>query len=179
MIELVVVIVLVGVLGGIGYARFADTRGFANRSYADQARAVIRYAQKLAIMQNRPVFVRAQPAGFAVCFDNACSNAASLASAPGGGNSGSAATRAYCTLAGAYVANWMCEARPDASVAVTAESVRPEFGANGVFFFDALGRPYNRNDALGASTFTRMTLTVANGGATNAIVIEAETGYVH
>lgn len=175
MVELITVIVLMGILGGIGYARFADTRGFANRSYADQARSIIRYAQKLAITQNRAVFVRSQPAGFAVCFDSGCTNAAALAAAPGGSNSGSSATRAFCQLGGAYVANWMCEARPDASVAVNSDTARPEFGASGFFSFDGLGRPFNAN----GSAFTRMTLTFNNGGATNAIIIEAETGYVH
>jgi MSHA pilin protein MshC len=179
MVELVTVIVLIGILGGIGYARFADTRSFSNRSYADQAKAVIRYAQKLAITQNRAVFVRSQPGGFAVCYNNACSNAAALAAAPGGSNSGSTSTRAFCQLAGNYVANWMCEANPNNSVAVASDAARPEFGANGVFYFDGLGRPYNSGDVLGTPTFTRMILTFTSGTSVNSFTIEAVTGYVH
>ncbi|MYM26129.1 MSHA biogenesis protein MshC [Duganella sp. FT135W] len=179
MVELITVFVLMGILGGIGYARFADTTSFSNRSYADQAKGIIRYAQKLAITQGRAVFVRSEPGGFAVCFASGCPNAAALAAASGGSNSGSSATRAYCILGGAYVSNWMCEARPNTSVTVTSNTVRPEFGAGGFFFFDSLGRPYNSADTVGSSSFTRMILTFTSGTSTNAVTIEAETGYVH
>jgi MSHA pilin protein MshC len=175
MVELITVIVLIGILGGIGYARFADTTSFSNRSYADQAKSIFRYAQKLAIAQNRPVFVRSEPNGFAVCFATGCPGGAFLAFAPGGSNSGSAATRAYCLDSGNYVANWMCEGRPNASIVVTSDAVRPEFGAGGYFSFDALGRPYNSN----GSNFTRMQLRFTSGTATDTVTIEAETGYVH
>ena len=175
MVELITVIVLMGILGGIGYARFANTASFANRSYADQAKSIIRYAQKLAITQNRAVFVRSEPNGFAVCFATGCPGGAFLAFAPGGSNSGTAATRAYCLDSGNYVANWMCEGRPNASIVVTSDAVRPEFGAGGYFSFDALGRPYNSN----GSNFTRMQLRFTSGTATDTVTIEAETGYVH
>lgn len=175
MVELITVMVLVGILGAIGYARFADTKSFANRSYADQAKSIIRYAQKLAVTQNRNVFVRSEPAGFAVCFSNGCPDGASLAYAPGGSNSGGTATRAYCQQYGAYVASWMCEGRPDASVAVASNTVRNEFGSGGFFYFDGLGRPHNRD----GSTFTKMILSFTSGTTSNAVTIEAETGYVH
>lgn len=174
-VELVTVIVLIGILGGIGYARFANTASFANRSYADQVKAVIRYAQKLAITQNRLVFVRSEPAGFAVCFSIGCPDGGSLAFAPGGSNSGGTATRAYCQLNSAYVPNWMCEARPDASMAVASDSTRNEFGSGGFFYFDGLGRPYNRD----GSNFNRMILRFTSGTTNDTVTIEAETGYVH
>ncbi|MYM67635.1 prepilin-type N-terminal cleavage/methylation domain-containing protein [Pseudoduganella sp. FT55W] len=179
MIELVTVIVLMGILGAIGYARFADTSSFENRAYSDQARTIIRYAQKLAVTQNRAVFVRSEPNGFAVCYQAGCGNGAALAPAPGGRNSGSAGTRGYCTLNNTYISNWMCEGRPNNNVVVTSDTARNEFGVGGSFFFDALGRPYNANDVLGNSTFTRMTLTFTRSGASNTVVIEADTGYVH
>ncbi|MHA4871177.1 pilus assembly FimT family protein [Duganella sp. PWIR1] len=177
-VELITVMVLIGILGAIGYGRFADTATFSNRAYADQVKSLIRYAQKLAITQNRPVFVRSQPGGFAVCFANTCPNAG-LARAPGGSNSGSAGTRTFCRLNNFYIANWMCEGRPNANLVVTADSVRNEFGAAGVFSFDGLGRPYNANDAIGASTFTRMVLTFTQGTNVSSITIEPDTGYVH
>jgi len=176
MVELITVIVLIGILGGIGYSRFANTSSFANRSYADQAKSIIRYAQKLAITQNRPVFVRSGPNGFAVCFANGCPGGAFLAFAPGGSNSGSAATRAYCLDSGNYVANWMCEGRPSASIVVTSSAAPSEFGAGGYISFDALGRPYNSN---GSTFATPMTLRFTSGTTTDTVTIEAETGYVH
>ena len=180
MIELITVIILVGILGGVGLCRFSDNSVFENRSYADQLKSLIRYAQKLAIAQNRAVFVRSGPSGFAVCFQSGCGAANQLAAAPGGSNSGSAATTAFCTLNNVYVANWMCEAPPNANVVVTSDVVRDEFAAGtGFFYFDSMGRPYNRGDALGASTFARMTLNVRRGASTYQIVVESETGYVH
>ena len=176
MVELITVMVLIGILGAIGYARFADTTGFSNRSYADQVKSIIRYAQKLAITQNRAVFVRSEPNGFAVCFATGCPGGAFLAFAPGGSNSGSAATRAYCLDSGAYVANWMCEGRPNTGITVTSNTVRPEFGVGGYFSFDGLGRPYNNN---GSAFTTPMTLRFTSGTISNSVTIEAETGYVH
>lgn len=181
MVELITVIVVIGILGAIGFARFADNTVFENRAYADQVKTLIRYAQKLAIAQNRPVFVRSEPAGFAVCFQLGCGNAASLAVAPSGSNSGSTANRAFCTLNNVYIANWMCEARPGANMVVGASNApRNEFASGtGYFYFDSMGRPYNRDDVVGASTFQGMTLSFTSGASNHLLVIEPETGYVH
>lgn len=178
MVELVVVLLLVGVLGAIGASRFFDNAAYDNRSYADQVKTLIRYAQKLAISQNGTVFVRATPNSFALCSNRSCNDATKIA-APAGTNSGSKPTQTYCLNdAGSVSASWMCVGRP-ASVSVAVNPARPEFGANGVFYFDGLGRPYNTADtALGKSTFTSLTLNF-NGGANNlALTINAETGYV-
>jgi MSHA pilin protein MshC len=168
MIELITVIVLIGVLGAIGASRFFDNSVFENRTYADQAKAIIRYAQKLAIAHNRAVFVRVDGNSFAVCTTSACAAADQLA-APGGSNSGSAATRNFCQAS----TTWMCEGRP-AKVAVNASPA-----INGAFYFDALGRPYNGNDAIGGvSTFQQTALTFSSGTSNTRIVIWPETGYV-
>ena len=181
MVELITVMVVIGILGAIGFARFADNTVFENRAYADQVKALIRYAQKLAIAQNRPVFVRSEPAGFAVCFSIGCGNVAALATAPSGSNSGSPAARVFCVLNNVYVANWMCEARPNANMLVGASnSPRNEFATGtGFFYFDSIGRPYNRDDALGASSFAGMTLSFTSGTSNNLLIIESQTGYVH
>jgi MSHA pilin protein MshC len=169
-VELITVIVLMGILGAIGVSRFFDNTVFESRAYADQAKAVIRYAQKLAIAQNRAIFVRANGNSFAVCSGATCL-AAELVAAPGGSNSGSAATRNACQ----GNATWMCEGRP-ANVAVV---VNPPLAANGVFFFDAMGRPYNGGDAVnGLSTFQQTTFTFSSGASAFPIVIWPETGYV-
>ena len=174
LIELITVIVLIGVLSAIGVSRFFDNTVFQSRAYADQIKSTIRYAQKLAIAQNRVVFVRSQPGGFAVCYNNACSAFASLASAPGSSNSGSTATLAFCRLGLDYISTWMCEGTPN-GVVVTSNTVRNEFGNAGSFSFDAMGRPFNQN----GSPLTQMRLTFASGANSFAIVIEPETGYVY
>ena len=163
MIELVTVIVVIGILGAIGASRFFDNGTFAGRAYADQAKSIVRYAQKLAIARNRSVFVRAAPAGFAVCFTANCAAAAELAFAPAGSNSGSVATRVACTLTNNYVANWLCEGTP-AGVLVTG--VAP----GNVFSFDPMGRP---------SFAASLTLTFTSGTSVYQFTVESETGYVH
>jgi len=174
MVELVTVIVVMGILGAIGASRFFDGDTFAGRAYSDQAKSVIRYAQKLAIAQNRQVFVVATPARLAVCFTFNCNNAAALAFTPGGSNSGSTATRAACTLNNTYVANWMCEGTP-ANMTVAG------MPANGVFSFDRMGRPLDFNVALGSSlNFGEpLVLTFNSGASVYRLTVEAETGYVH
>lgn len=171
---------LIGILGAIGASRFFDNTVFEGRAYADQVKSIIRYAQKLAIARNQPVFVRSGPAGFAVCFQSDCGVAAALAPSPGGGNSGGSAAKAYCTLNNVYVANWTCEARPSGNMVVASAVPRAEFSAgNGFFYFDNMGRPYNSNDALGGSNFGRMVLNFTSGASSYQLVIEPETGYVH
>lgn len=176
MIELITVMVLIGILGAIGAARFFDNTVFESRAYADQVKALIRHAQKLAIAQNRPVFVRADQGGFAVCFQSNCASAADLADAPSGANSGSSRTKAYCLLGGAYMPRWLCEAPP---VGVTFAGYGLSSPQVNGFYFDAMGRPYNIGNALGASNFTTMTLTFTSGTNQNRVVIVQETGYVY
>jgi MSHA pilin protein MshC len=177
MVELIVVIVLIGILGAIAGSRLFDNQVFEARAYADQSRSLIRYAQKLAIAQNRAVFVRSTPNGFAVCFIATCATAADLAQAPGSSNNGSTATREFCVGAnGQYVANWACLGRP-ATVVIASTVQRAEMAANGFFYFDRAGRPFNSSDT-GASTFTRLTLNFSSGAQTATLNVEAETGYV-
>ena len=190
MVELIMVMVLIGILGAVAGSRFFDREVFEARAYADQAKALIRYAQKLAIAQNRPVFVRSTPTGFAVCFDLAvnatsgartvCNTAAALAEAPGGANNGTTATRAFCIAPNnLYIANWACLGRPP-SVTITSTAARNEMAAGGFFFFDSAGRPFNRNDTVGGiSSFARLTLNVDSGNQRATLNIEAETGYVY
>lgn len=180
MIELITVIMLVGILGAVGASRFFDNKVFENRAYADQAKSLIRYAQKLAIAQNRVVFVRSDVNGFAVCFDLGCT-AGNLAPDPGSANNGTRDTRAYCFNGAAYVANWACIGKPE-NVAVTVPAPgRPELAAGGYFFFDAIGRPHSQGDAVnGASTFiAAMPMTFTSGTSSFTVTLEAETGYVH
>ncbi|MYN43044.1 MSHA biogenesis protein MshC [Duganella sp. FT109W] len=182
-VELVTVIVVIGILGAIGASRFFDNTAFENRAYADQVRSLIRYAQKLAVVQNRAIFVRSDGNSFAVCSNAAC-NANDIIVAPGG-NNGSPATKLNCLQGNAYAAQWMCVGRP-ANVVITAEAVRPELAAGGFFSFDAMGRPFNKDGTAMTATLPgaavinvpAMTLTFASGGNTAILAIWPETGYV-
>lgn len=164
------VLVLVGILGAIGASRFFDNTAFENRAYADQVKTILRYAQKLAITQNRSIFVITDGNRFAVCSVAGC-GAGSIIAAPGVSNSGSRATRASCLQNNVYTANWMCEGRPGTvNVAGTV--------GNG-FAFDALGRPYviNANNSI-ALLGAQAILTFTSGSNSSRITIWQETGYV-
>jgi len=169
MVELIVVMVLVGILGAIGAARFFDRTGFDAAAYAEQGAAMLRYAQKLAIAQNRPVFVQASAQGLSLCYTGAvpCGDADRVP-APSGSNSGNSATRAFCAAGGAYVPAWDCEAVP------TGTSMVLDPAAGGVFRFDGQGRLF-----LGAgAASTGLTLTISADGVTRTISVAPETGYV-
>lgn len=184
LVELITVMVVMGILSAVAVSRFFDNSVFEAREFADQTRALIRYGQKLAIAQNRPVYVISNGNSFALCFAAACS-AGNLVLPPSGSNSGNTVTKAQCKIGGNYVAAWMCEGKP-ASVTL-ASSRASEAGASGLFFFDAMGRPYNAADAANPigtpSTFippvAPLVLTFAASGTSAAITIEPETGYVH
>ena len=176
-VELIVVMILAGVLAAIGVSRFFNRAGYDADAFVEQSRAMLRYAQKLAIAQNRPVYVQASGTGLALCYSAAvpCA-AASLVPAPSGANSGNAPTRARCVVNTVYAANWYCEAPPAGStLAVTP-------AAQGNFYFGALGRPYLLTDVISAasdvSNFSDMSFAITAEGSTRTIALAQETGYV-
>lgn len=180
LIELLMVMVVTGILAALGASRFFDNSAFEARDYADQAKAMIRYGQKLAIAQGRQVYVVANGNRIGLCFTSACT-AADLVAPPAGENGGSANTKAQCRVGGAYVSSWMCEGRPTAVAMATSRAAEAGAGAATSFFsFDAAGRPYNAADTVGgASTFqTDLTLTFTGGGS-YVVTVTAETGYVY
>jgi MSHA pilin protein MshC len=173
MVELIIVMLLIGILGAIGAGRFFKRTGFDAAAFAEQSAAMLRYAQKLAIAQNRPVYVQVSAQGLQLCYKNAAAGACTdRVDAPSGSNSGSTATRSFCTAGGAYVSSWNCEA-PPAGVTITLSSA-----AAGSFYFNGLGRPYANLDT-GDSSFTGLSLTVKGDDLTRSIAIERETGYVY
>jgi len=185
MVELIVVMVIMGILSAVAVERFFDNATFEAREYADQVKTVIRYAQKLAIAQNRAIYVSAPAGRFAVCTASGCA-AGTLVTAPAGANSGSSATKSACTSAGSYVSTWMCEGQPTTvSLSVPAGRGTEVGGASSYFGFDAMGRPYNKADTIpaigapSASTFTQLILTFSGSGVSYTVTIEPETGYVH
>lgn len=173
MIELVVVIVVIGILGAVAMARYFDRKSFDAYAFSGHAKALLGYAQKVAIAQNREVFVRLDGNSVALCFDAACS-AANLVSAPGGSNSGATATKSSCLAGGSYAPAWACEGRP-------ANVVFAQSRAYAYFYFDALGAPYAPTDPVGqmASSFALLAITLSGDGSSFTVTVEPETGYVH
>jgi MSHA pilin protein MshC len=166
LVELIAVIIVVGILGAVAAGRFLGRSSFDSVAYADQAAALLRYAQKVAVAQNRNVYVRVDAAGIALCYQSAC-GAGNRVLAPGTGNSGSAATVAAC----ANDATWACEA-PPAQVRVTPVAS---------FYFDALGKPFAAADIAPTpvSTFAKLDVVVRASESVRTISVEMETGYVH
>lgn len=168
LVELIVVMVVIGILGAIAGARYFDRNTFDADAFTREAGSMLRYAQKVAIAQNRPVYVNLGAGAISLCFASspACLPAERVLAA-GGANSGSAATLANC----AGAASWACEGVP-AGVAFGA--------APAAFYFDALGKPFASSDPPGGvnSTFAGLVLPVTASGVTANITIAAETGYV-
>lgn len=165
LVELIAVIIIVGILGSFAAGRFFGRASFDSIAFADQSAALLRYAQKVAIAQNRNVYARVQANGVALCYDSACS-LGNRVTAPGETNSNSAATRATCADS-----NWACEA-PPAQVTITPLAL---------FYFDALGKPFLASDVppTAVSNFTTRMITVEASGSKRFITVEMETGYVH
>lgn len=67
LIELVGVLAILGILAAIGLSRFADTGAFEARGFADQAAALVRYGQKLAIARHNNIFVAQRPNRLELC----------------------------------------------------------------------------------------------------------------
>jgi MSHA pilin protein MshC len=165
MVELVVVIILIGILGSIAAGRFFERSTFDTAAWTEQVRTTLRYAQKVAIAQNHPVYVQITAARVAVCLDSNtdCPDDAMRVRAPGGANSGSAPTRAACALD-----SWMCEA-PPAGVSMGLPG-KPGAAIGGVVF-DGLGRAGMTGGFSGR-------LEITGDGLTSSIGVDPESGYV-
>lgn len=165
LVELIVVIMVIGILGAVAAGRLADKGGFSSRAFADQAAALVRFGQKVAIAQNRNVYVRINGSGVALCYQSDCAAGSHVLGAAGG-NSGSPATVLACADS-----TWACEAPPsEVTMSTTSQ-----------FYFDALGKPFALADVppTPVSTFTTLAVNISAPGAARGFSVEAETGYVH
>lgn len=61
MIELIVVMLVIGILAVVAIPRFTDRATFEARGFEDETKALLRYAQKVAIAQRRFVCVDFHP----------------------------------------------------------------------------------------------------------------------
>jgi MSHA pilin protein MshC len=172
MVELIIVMILIGVLSAIGISRFFDRTGYDVTAFAEQGRAMLRYAQKLAIAQNRPVYVQVlgNVEGVSLCFDPVAPCRPEFqVPAPSGANSGSAATRRLCLAGNGYTERWYCEGWPAGS------SFNPKSGTLTPFFYNGLGQP----GATTGGDFNGLTVILDGGGASVPISVSQETGYVY
>ncbi|WP_426104865.1 pilus assembly FimT family protein [Massilia sp. TSP1-1-2] len=165
LVELIAVIIIVGILGSFAATRFIGRASFDSVAFADQSAALLRYAQKVAVAQNRYVYARVQANGIALCYDSGCTSGNRVL-APGGTNSNSAANKLACADTA-----WACEA-PPSQVRITPLAL---------FYFDALGKPFLATDVppTAVSLFTTRAFTVTADTSVRTITIEMETGYVH
>jgi len=170
MVELIVVIIITGVLGGIAASRFMDRGGFDVDGFAEQSRGMIRYAQKVAIAQNRPVYVRLDGQSLSLCLARAVSCPADQqVLAPSGSNSGREATVTACKSN-----SWMCEGMPP-GVTYELSPIGTFSGNDAFFYFDALGRPHDASDS---DDFVGLAITIKGGADTATVTVSPETGYV-
>ena len=158
LVELIVVIVIAGIMAAAVASRFFDRASYDVSGYTEQVRSLLRYGQKLAVAQNRPVYVRLNGSNAALCFAAACAAADRVPSQGGA---------ASCATTG-----WACVDNPSG---VTYTSTASSF------YFDALGKPFAASDPTTAvvSTFATLTLSVSGSGIGKTVLVETETGYVH
>jgi MSHA pilin protein MshC len=67
LVELVAMILIVGILAAIAGPRFFTASTFAARGYADNAAALLRYAQKLAIARHTNITAQIAASGVSLC----------------------------------------------------------------------------------------------------------------
>lgn len=159
MVELIIVMVLIGIMAAIAAGRFFDRSGFETRAYADQVRAMLRYAQKAAIARNNPVYVRFEEHRISLCHavpEAGCPAEALVVSPAGFDGDG-----AHCGSGSGY-----CLGKPDG----LAWDATP---AQDWIMFDGLGRPVLANGKPAG-----ISLTLSAGSETEQVHVTGETGYV-
>jgi MSHA pilin protein MshC len=168
LVELVLVIIILGILGALAAGRLFDRADADGTAYADHVRSMLRYAQKLAVAQNRNVHVRLSGNAVALCYQSGCGVGARVL-APAGNNAASAATAAACGDN-----TWYCEAPPSTATLTITPVVA-------TFYFDPIGKPFAAADVspTTVSTFAQLTVRVTANGRNRDLIVERETGYVH
>lgn len=71
LLELVIVLVIAAILGALAMPYFAD-REAQTTWFHEQVKAAVRYAQRQAVANRRPVHVFLAPSQVRLCFDNPC-----------------------------------------------------------------------------------------------------------
>lgn len=132
LVELISVMVLIGILSVAVLPRFFEQNVFAARGFFDETKALLRYAQKVAVAQRRTVCVALAANGVALAIDsnndglcNASDNALALPSVPRGGNglAPSVAAFRFNSLGGTNQAADVVIAIADANGTITVDAV--------------------------------------------------------
>jgi len=86
LVELVIVILLMGILSFVAAARLGDRQDVDAHGFAEQLASTLRFSQKSAVAQRRPIYVNIDAAAghLAVCLDSAPACAQPLLAAAGG-----------------------------------------------------------------------------------------------
>ncbi|MDQ2821250.1 MAG: prepilin-type N-terminal cleavage/methylation domain-containing protein [Pseudomonadota bacterium] len=165
LVELIVVMIIIGILGAIGAVRYFDRRGFDAAGFAEQTRAMLRFSQKLAVGQNRPVYTQMNGNTIALCFDST-SPCPATSRVPAIGSNGGAAACAPLS--------WYCEAPPG----TIAYALSPTTAST--ICFNALGQPgLGASGACNTANFNGVTVNITGDGNTTPVNVAAETGYVY
>ncbi len=157
LVELTVTIVVIGILAAIAIPRFVSGDAFSSRSFFDESKSIVRYAQKVAIAQRRLVYVNVTATRVELCYAAAapCAAASRVPSPvdpadPQGAHTDSTEAR------------WKLD--PGRIIMSAAN-----------FSFNGLGQP----SAGAAVTFTSNVADDPGGAAIRTITVENQTGYVH
>jgi MSHA pilin protein MshC len=75
LVELIVVLIIAGAIAVVAIPRLMGPTEFEAMGFYDSAQATVRYAQKVAIAQRRPVFVVIDPSQVRLCYDGGCAAA--------------------------------------------------------------------------------------------------------
>ncbi len=175
LVELITVMVLVGVLVAVAAPRFFERQSYDTRTFLDQSRFMLRHAQKLAVAQNRPVYVWLNGSSIALCLTYPGPGVpvcpvSDHVRVPGLENSASKTTLAACSSS----RTWYCEGLPQGVSYATSP-------ASTYFYFDAQGAPFAAADVspTPTSTFSGLQIRITGDGRDYDIFVEPETGYVH
>ncbi len=164
MVELIIVLVVVGILSAIAFNRFFSRTSFDAAGFAAQVKATLRFGQRLAIAQNRPIYVYLDATSVALCYAATCSSTNRVKD-PGGGTGFSGAGQCSADR------SWACVA-PPANVMLV---LSPASATQNHFYFDAAGKPQLNSGA----EFSSLNLVVRAGDDQQPIRVQWETGYVY
>ena len=120
LVELVMTMVIIGIMGAVVAPRFFSANVFQSRGFADQVKASLRYAQKMASSQNHFVCVTLATTSITLSLDTI---------APG-------STHPVATCPGSNLAS--PSGQP--TYTITAHGAVTSGGATS-FYFDTLGKP--------------------------------------
>ena len=142
LVELVMTMVIIGIMAAVAAPRFFSVSLFQARGYADQVKATLRYAQKIATVQNRYICVAFTTNSVTLTYDTTAPGSAhTTATCPGGSLSSPSGQSPY---------------KISAPGSVTLS------GATS-FYFDTLGKPSAAQTITVAGYATQITVEAGTG----------------